>query len=219
MVRLARKGPPDRGRSARRDDLPSVPHARCRAPALEDSTMHDRPRSALDADPRGRRVHVRAARRIRPRRRHPVSIRAQRLGPRTLMMNTVAPVWDGNETWLVLGGIGLLAAFPLAFAIIIPALYFPDHAHAAGTDPARRRVRVPAQDHARATLVEPLVLRGLDVATFFQGVVLGTFVQGFAVQGRHSPGRASTGSVPFPARHGRGVALRLHACSARHGWS
>jgi cytochrome bd ubiquinol oxidase subunit II len=36
-----------------------------------------------------------------------------------------APIWDGNETWLILGGVGLLAAFPLAFAIIIPAVYFP----------------------------------------------------------------------------------------------
>ena len=44
---------------------------------------------------------------------------------RNTVMNTIAPVWDGNETWLVLGGVGLLAAFPLAFAIIIPALYFP----------------------------------------------------------------------------------------------
>src|SRR5476651_1506584 len=44
---------------------------------------------------------------------------------RNLMMNTIAPIWDGNETWLVLGGIGLYAAFPLAFAIIIPAVYFP----------------------------------------------------------------------------------------------
>ena len=41
------------------------------------------------------------------------------------MMASVAPVWDGNETWLVMGGIGMLAAFPLAFAIIFPALYFP----------------------------------------------------------------------------------------------
>ncbi len=40
-------------------------------------------------------------------------------------MNSIAPIWDGNETWLVLGGVGLLAAFPLAFAIIIPAVYFP----------------------------------------------------------------------------------------------
>src|SRR3954469_23939805 len=44
---------------------------------------------------------------------------------RNLVMNSIAPVWDGNETWLVLGGLALLAAFPLAFAIIIPAVYFP----------------------------------------------------------------------------------------------
>jgi hypothetical protein len=44
---------------------------------------------------------------------------------RDLMMNSVAPIWDGNETWLVLGGVALLAAFPLAFSIILPALYFP----------------------------------------------------------------------------------------------
>ena len=40
-------------------------------------------------------------------------------------MNTIAPVWDGNETWLVLGGGGLLAAFPLAYGIVLPALYAP----------------------------------------------------------------------------------------------
>lgn len=40
-------------------------------------------------------------------------------------MNSVAPVWDGNETWLVMGGGGLLAAFPLAYAIVLPALYAP----------------------------------------------------------------------------------------------
>src|SRR5205085_10378403 len=44
---------------------------------------------------------------------------------RPVIMNSIAPVWDGNETWLVFGGLGLLAAFPLAFAIIIPSVYFP----------------------------------------------------------------------------------------------
>ena len=44
---------------------------------------------------------------------------------RNTIMNSIAPIWDGNETWLVFGGLGLLAAFPLAFAIIIPATYFP----------------------------------------------------------------------------------------------
>ena len=42
---------------------------------------------------------------------------------RDIMMNSVAPVWDGNETWLVLGGAGLLAAFPLVYSIFLPALY------------------------------------------------------------------------------------------------
>ncbi len=46
-------------------------------------------------------------------------------GDRAIVMNAIAPIWDGNETWLVFGGLGLLAAFPLAFAIIIPAVYFP----------------------------------------------------------------------------------------------
>ena len=41
------------------------------------------------------------------------------------MMNTAAPIWDGNETWLVLGGAGLLAAFPKAYAIVLSALYLP----------------------------------------------------------------------------------------------
>ena len=44
---------------------------------------------------------------------------------RNLAMNAIAPIWDGNETWLVLGSMGLLAAFPIAFAIIMPAVYFP----------------------------------------------------------------------------------------------
>jgi cytochrome bd ubiquinol oxidase subunit II len=44
---------------------------------------------------------------------------------RNTIMNTILPIWDGNETWLILGGLGLMAAFPLAFAIIIPAVYFP----------------------------------------------------------------------------------------------
>ena len=44
---------------------------------------------------------------------------------RNLVMNSIAPIWDGNETWLVLCSMGLLAAFPIAFAVVIPAVYFP----------------------------------------------------------------------------------------------
>ena len=44
---------------------------------------------------------------------------------RDRMMNSIAPFWDGNETWLVLGGGGLFAAFPLAYSILMPAFYMP----------------------------------------------------------------------------------------------
>src|SRR3954468_16477418 len=44
---------------------------------------------------------------------------------RDVMMNSVAPIWDGNETWLWLGGVGRLAAFPLAYSVLLPAPYFP----------------------------------------------------------------------------------------------
>jgi cytochrome d ubiquinol oxidase subunit II len=60
---------------------------------------------------------------------------------RNLAMNSIAPIWDGNETWLVLGSMGLLAAFPIAFAIIMPAVYFP--INSAVTDLPWRGVRVP----------------------------------------------------------------------------
>ena len=68
---------------------------------------------------------VRRAGRLRPRHRHPVPVAVTDRDDRDVMMNTVAPVWDGNETWLVLGGAGLFAAFPLAYAVILPALYLP----------------------------------------------------------------------------------------------
>jgi cytochrome bd-type quinol oxidase subunit 2 len=55
------------------------------------------------------------------------SFRCSRGHERDVLMNSVAPVWDGNETWLVLGGGGLLAAFPLAYATILPALYAAAH--------------------------------------------------------------------------------------------
>ena len=59
------------------------------------------------------------------------------------MMNSVAPVWDGNETWLVLGGGGLMAAFPLAYAVRDAGALCADHRDAARADLPRRRVRVP----------------------------------------------------------------------------
>ena len=72
---------------------------------------------------------------------------------RTLLMNSIAPIWDGNETWLILGVLGLLAAFPLAFAIIIPAVYFPIAVMLPGLGVSRRRLRVSLQEQGLAPLL------------------------------------------------------------------
>ena len=69
---------------------------------------------------------------------------------RDVIMNSVAPVWDGNETWLVLGGGGMIAAFPLAYAILLPAIYPPMIAMLLGPDLSRRRLRIPLARPRRA---------------------------------------------------------------------
>ena len=104
---------------------------------------------------------------------------------RNTVMNAIAPVWDGNETWLVLGGVGLLAAFPLAFAIIIPALYFPIAIMLLALVFRGVAFEFRFRDAGRRTFWDHGFFCGSLVATFAQGVMLGAFVQGFRVQGPH----------------------------------
>ncbi len=104
---------------------------------------------------------------------------------RTLMMNSIAPVWDGNETWLILGGGGLLAVFPLAYATLMPALYAPIIAMLMGL--IFRGVvfefRFKAEERNRRVW-DICFFLGSAVATFSQGVALGAVVQGIAVENR-----------------------------------
>ena len=124
---------------------------------------------------------------------------------RTLAMNSVAPVWDGNETWLVMGGVGLLAAFPHAFAIVIPAVYFPLLLMLLGLIfrgvAFEFRLKTVRARHwwDRSFFV------GSTVATYFQGVVLGMFVQGFRVQGHAFAGTSFDWVQPFPLLTGAGL--------------
>ena len=126
---------------------------------------------------------------------------------RDLMMNSVAPVWDGNETWLVLGGGGLFAVFPLAYAIVMPALYMPI-----------------------TIMLLALVFRGVSfeyrwrtvrwkgfwnyaffggsiVAAFAQGVSLGALVQGIEVTGRAYSGGWFDWLTPFSILTGFAVVV------------
>src|SRR5262245_47713074 len=98
-------------------------------------------------------------------------------GDRALLMNSVAPVWDGNETWLVFGGLGLLAAFPLAFAIIIPAVYFPILIMLLALVFRGVAFEFRFKHQGLRRFWDRAFAVGSAVATFAQGVVLGAFIQ------------------------------------------
>ncbi len=104
---------------------------------------------------------------------------------RNLIMNSIAPIWDGNETWLVFGGLGLLAAFPLAFAIIIPAVYFPILIMLLALIFRGVAFEFRFRDAEHVTFWDHAFCFGSGIATFSQGVILGAFIQGFKIEGRH----------------------------------
>ena len=133
-----------------------------------------------------------------------------------MVMNSIAPIWDGNETWLILGGVGLLAVFPLAFAIIIPAVYFPILAMLLGL--VFRGVAFEFR------FKQPRIRRfwaggfcvGSAVAAFSQGAVLGAFIQGFKVSGRNFAGTSFDWLTPFSVL--TGVALMFGYSLLGAGW-
>ncbi|MGY6028537.1 cytochrome d ubiquinol oxidase subunit II [Phytobacter sp. AG2a] len=127
---------------------------------------------------------------------------------RDLMINTVAPVWDGNETWLVMGGASLYGAFPLAYAVITDALAAPLTLMLFGlifrgvafefrfkATPAHR----PHWDKA--------FIAGSILATFMQGVVVGSLLNGLPVTGREYAGPALIWLDPFALFCGAGLVI------------
>jgi cytochrome bd ubiquinol oxidase subunit II len=119
---------------------------------------------------------------------------------RNAMVASIAPVWDGNETWLILGGGGLFAAFPLAYAILMPAMYLPvglmlialifrgvafEFRHNAG--PSGR---------GRAFWTAAFALGSL-IAALSQGLILGGYIQGVTVEGRAFAGGALDWLTPY----------------------
>ena len=138
------------------------------------------------------------------------------VGTRNVIMNSIAPVWDGNETWLVLGGVGLLAAFPLAFAIIIPALYFPILVMLLALVFRGVSFEFRFRDAPHRTFWDHGFCYGSAIATFAQGVMLGAFIQGFEVEGRHFTGTAFDFLTPFSVL--TGIALLFGYSLLGAGW-
>jgi len=111
-------------------------------------------------------------------------------------MNSVAPVWDGNETWLVLGGGGLMAAFPVAYSVVMTALYAPLIAMLLAL--VFRGIAFEFRWRAsRKSLWDWAFAGGSMLATFAQGVALGALVQGIPVSDRAYAGGWWDWLTPF----------------------
>ncbi len=125
-------------------------------------------------------------------------------GERDQMMTSVAPFWDGNETWLVLGGGGLLVAFPLAYAVIMPAFYLPIIVMLLAL--VMRGVTFEFRGISRRKNRWNVVFAvSSTLAAFCQGVILGTYVQGVPVVAGQFAGGAFDWARPFAFACGLGV--------------
>jgi len=135
---------------------------------------------------------------------------------RDVMMNTVAPVWDGNETWLVLGGAALYGAFPLAYSVILDALAMPLTIMLFGLifRGVAFEFRFKASEDKRH-IWDKSFIAGSVIATFFQGVVVGAVINGMPVVNRVYAGGSMDWFTPFTLFCGLGlvVAYALLGCT------
>ena len=117
---------------------------------------------------------------------------------RDVMIGAIAPVWDGNETWLVLGGGGLFAAFPLAYSILMPALYLPVTIMLIGL--ILRGVAFEFRAHGRRSgkrFWTAMFALGSYAAAFAQGLILGGFIQGVTVRNERFAGGPFDWATPY----------------------
>jgi cytochrome bd ubiquinol oxidase subunit II len=135
---------------------------------------------------------------------------------RDMMVNTVAPVWDGNETWLVLGGAALYGAFPLAYSVLLDALSIPLTAMLIGLifRGVAFEFRFKATEEHRPFWDKSFIAGSL-LATFSQGEAVGAILNGFPVSGREYAGSAMSWLAPFPLFCGVGlvIAYALLGCT------
>jgi cytochrome d ubiquinol oxidase subunit II len=124
---------------------------------------------------------------------------------RDLAMNSVAPVWDGNETWLVLGGGGLYAVFPLAYATLLPALYAPIIAMLLGLVFRGVSFEFRGKTRRGRWLWDFGFAGGSMVAAFAQGITLGALVQGIEIDNRAYAGGWWDWLTPFTVLTGFAV--------------
>lgn len=124
---------------------------------------------------------------------------------RSQAMNAIAPVWDGNETWLVLGGGGLFAAFPLAYALILPATYPLIITMLLGLIFRGVAFEFRWRDPQHELFWDFAFFAGSTAAALAQGMILGALLQGISVEGRSYSGGWLDWLSPYSLLTGLGV--------------
>jgi len=135
---------------------------------------------------------------------------------RDTMLNSIAPVWDGNETWLVMGGAGLYAVFPLAYSILLTAFYAPLIAMLLALVFRGVAFEFRFRDERHRRIWDWAFAGGSLIATLSQGIVLGAFIQGIPVEGRAYAGGWFTWLTPFSLFTGAALAAGYALLGA--GW-
>ena len=115
---------------------------------------------------------------------------------RDQMMRSVAPFWDGNETWLILGGAGLFVAFPRAYAVIMPALYIPVIVMLLALVFRGVAFEFRTVSHSK-TWLNVAFTAGSTLAAFSQGVILGGLIQGVKIGNGVYAGGPLEWATPF----------------------
>src|SRR6201981_738484 len=132
------------------------------------------------------------------------------------MVDSITPTWDGNETWIIMAGVTLLAAFPIAYSILLPAFYLPVILMllALGFRGVTFEFRVQSKLHRRGWSVAFAV--GSLVAAFMQGLILGGLMQGVKVENQHFAGSVLDIARPLPIISG--IALLFGYAVLGGGW-
>jgi len=124
---------------------------------------------------------------------------------RDVMMNSVAPVWDGNETWLILGGGGLLVFFPVAYSTVLPAFYVPVMLLLFSLIFRGVAFEFRHSAHTSKYLWDRAFFGGSLMATFAQGLLVGGLIQGVTIKDMHFAGGMFDWLSPFSILTGLGM--------------
>ncbi len=135
---------------------------------------------------------------------------------RDVMMNTVAPVWDGNETWMVLGGAGLFAAFPIVYSAVLSALYLPIILMVIALIFRGLAFEFRFKANRTKYIWDNAFIWGSIVASFLQGIILGAYIQGIDIVDNRYAGGGFDWLTPFSLFTGLGVVVVYAALGC--GW-